>query len=571
MPSSINFTANIDIVIGKGALENFKKGLSADDIQNNPNLLGQYRGLLGTCSVSENFTCEKVLGELVSLQLKKDPTWIPKIEESPLRPIRKWNENTKLADKENRPPTSFSGRLISSQIDQNTGEQTVTIQKTDDKTDIATKQITLSTKILKDGELFNRFEVQDMFYIETVTDDEEYRTKQDKEQCLTLDSLSETSIDYYLVYVLDQAEGSILSRRGESTGGSIKLVKEPPKKPSSRGARGVPDTRPSSLEIYCDPCFNIFDESIYTNAIKGQQNIAKNARSNSIVPQLTPDNQWPAAPGESLAPHSWKKPPYNFGSLPGGKAPYTTPTKARRMGTPSGENPSVGASSSPVFYYNGYNHWLYTKYYGGDNYDIINEGDEGTKIGISFGKVITVRASIEEIEGKKRQVSINVTGEGLYHRDSMDTFWRPGGVGISCCPTDPIENWEVRSFEPGTQGKKQNKSVSVTEILRAQGGLFNEAVPKSLQAIKDQYGNDDELCCDSCNYCAIGICEKVSDMLTQIRNEELKARNHQNPYYSTDEINAINGTLVPKPQCVPFDEKTGDPVPLEWVTLTKTP
>lgn len=398
--------------------------------------------------------------------------------------------------------------------------------------------------------------IQDLSVEESDSEDVKMSKK-----CAALGSLKENRMNYYLAYVFDQSPGAIKDI-GDSNeiNGSLIITPYAPESASGKYGGAKPP-----VAFMCDPCKDFFKKLQYKDK---EELTAIFDKTTQFPKSLWVSYDWTANG------FTQDNPPMKYDGKPLSEVVNRTykdaygQTKQETIRVPITGKYAVTTNEWGMFgidaQYDGYNKWLYTKYYGGDQYSIIKKSmtDKKPRVGIDLGKIATVDAIIV----KKNLISVSVSVEGGFVLSYVDHETKKPAVSSSielpCCPTTPEPTYNV-FLKTKDKGRLGNKQLSIDVLQRAQGGIYNKDIRVPSQT--DPTAPDP--CCQQCNYCIFGsLCPGLAGLLEKIRDAEINMREHDaSPYETMDKStgDALYQTArKPGPQCVGFDKYSGWPVPL---------
>lgn len=202
-------------------------------------------------------------------------------------------------------------------------------------------------------------------------------------------------IKFYLAYVFDQEASSLTDAGSDVTGRLVLTPFEP--KDASMATHGIV-TAPERK--FCDPCIGHYN---------------KNPLSYNFV---RPDDEDTQEKIKAIPPghirailYDWSKHGFNRGNPPRNKNNEKINFNIKSK-TPSGFDftydqdnsyrigKSKGGAIGLISRYDGFNLWLYTRYYGGNDYSIVLDKEGKKYVGINLGAAFTIEVSTEYVPPK---------------------------------------------------------------------------------------------------------------------------------------------------------------------------
>lgn len=412
----------------------------------------------------------------------------------------------------------------------------------------------------------------------TLEDYNRYSGSGDK-KCDILNKLTTKTIDYHLVYVFDKSPGSVDSFDNNVTG-EFKFVPIKPKLGGSGSGGRIPATQTgltydATASDNCDPCAALYkgETLSYNFAASGRTNIQNglDALTNNRSASITYD---------------WTKDPHDFDTDTITGRPITRLRDYNYIEIPDYVDKAKQILSTSVYFikkrgnvyrptakYDGFNTWLYAKYYGGQEFDYIYEFDADaitdrknpfkTRVGIIIGPKFTVTPKIV--------VDISEDGDPNYFiklfsiTNSMDTelFKIEADDGdttitsfqtdsVTCCSDFDNKKLDLRFCVKNSHNQIKNIRLPIDRLQRAQGGIYKEGIKFSP-------------CCENCG-CTFDLCGDLNaEFFRALRDQELKFREYmRDPYVITNASyeEVLQKAKTPGPQCVLYDLWSGWPVPL---------
>jgi hypothetical protein len=215
--------------------------------------------------------------------------------------------------------------------------------------------------------------------------------------CDFLSLMKNTQLDYYLIYKINSKPNSLVSFGDDAISGSIEFSYIKPVPAETKGGAEQPYIK------YCDECkgnFNDYEYGMETdeefNDIIADAKIDRSIIINSV--DWTNKGFGANNPVRDIDNNPVKFSPPDF-----------DPTK--NQGTVLSK---TNQGLYPTARYDGFNHWAYSKYYGGTDYEIITEPISGEpRLAKNLGKAFSVSVKVRKTPNKENIISftINPTSE----------------------------------------------------------------------------------------------------------------------------------------------------------------
>jgi len=196
------------------------------------------------------------------------------------------------------------------------------------------------------------------------------------------------------------------------------------------------------------------------------------------------------------------------------------------------------------YVYKGSNNWLYTKYFGGNEYEIIFDGttkdeEPASYPCINLGKIFSASLIVKkDKKGVANLTKVKINSNSLYASGKKQD------MTIDCCPEpESKDQLMLKNFNEGDVVK-----LNIDTIQRALGAYYTDDIVDALSKIDPQ-----KICCEECRavtnledplkmvreaqggfipnfaqtydkaafFCIPELCDEVGDVLSRIRKIEI--------------------------------------------------